>query len=295
MTTAAAAVREVEGRAGPLAALLIEGLGDGPEGRPLLAGITTAARSFRWRDRAEDARTADAFEAVDELARAFGGWARVEQVHGVDLVELGGGLSAAASAAGPGDAAPPREAAEPGGAAATRPTAGRADGLLRRGAAAGPRLLTVTVADCVPVYLSWPGGYGLLHAGWRGIAGGILEAAVRRAGAPPAALRIHLGPAIGGCCYEVGPEVEAALFGGPEGREAARDAGALLGRAGPRRAADLRRALGLRAAALGLPPDAVTASASCTACDARLHSFRRGGGAEALRLMLAFFGEPLPG
>jgi hypothetical protein len=265
---AGAGVREVSGRAGTLDALLVEELGAGPGGRPLLAGITTAERSFRWRDRGGDPATAAAFEELAGFAGRFGGWARVEQVHGAELVEVG--------------SAPPPE-----------PTLGRADGLLRRAGTGGPRLLTVTVADCVPVYLAWPGGYGLLHAGWRGVAAGILESAVRRIGAPPAALRAHLGPAIGGCCYEVGPEVETALFGDVAGREAARAAGALLDRGGPRRAADLRRALALRAEALGVPAGSVTTSPSCTACDTRLHSFRRGGGPEARRLMLAFLGEPL--
>ena len=42
-------------------------------------------------------------------------------------------------------------------------------------------LLTVTVADCIPVYLVVPGrGVALLHAGWRGTAGGILRAGVER-------------------------------------------------------------------------------------------------------------------
>ena len=73
-------------------------------------------------------------------------------------------------------------------------------------------LLTVTVADCVPVYLVAPGrGIALLHAGWRGTAGGILGlglAALQKAtGAPVSDLLMHCGVGICGECYEVGSEV----------------------------------------------------------------------------------------
>jgi copper oxidase (laccase) domain-containing protein len=73
-------------------------------------------------------------------------------------------------------------------------------------------LLTVTIADCVPIYLVIPGhGLALLHAGWRGIAGGILERGlaglVEATGSPPADVVMHCGIGICGDCYEVGPEV----------------------------------------------------------------------------------------
>jgi YfiH family protein len=64
--------------------------------------------------------------------------------------------------------------------------------------------LLVLVADCLPVALAGGGRIAMLHCGWRGLAGGIVEAALRRFGEPPAAA---LGPCIGRCCYEVGPEV----------------------------------------------------------------------------------------
>jgi YfiH family protein len=79
-------------------------------------------------------------------------------------------------------------------------------------------LMTVTVADCVPVFLLDPESrcIALLHAGWRGVAAGILDrgiaalAALR--GSAAGGLQVHLGPAICGSCYEVGPEV-LARFG----------------------------------------------------------------------------------
>ena len=77
--------------------------------------------------------------------------------------------------------------------------------------------LAVTIADCVPVFLAHPSGAAaLLHAGWRGIAGGILGVALRdlrAAGFAAADLSMHLGPAICGDCYEVSPDVYNTLTG----------------------------------------------------------------------------------
>ena len=70
--------------------------------------------------------------------------------------------------------------------------------------------LLVLVADCLPVALAAPGRVAMLHCGWRGLAGGILERALGTFPAPPAAA---LGPCIGRCCYEVGPEVLEAFAG----------------------------------------------------------------------------------
>jgi YfiH family protein len=61
----------------------------------------------------------------------------------------------------------------------------------------------VFVADCLPIALAGPGGVALLHAGWRGLAGGIIASGVGAVEATTAAL----GPGIGPCCYEVGEEV----------------------------------------------------------------------------------------
>ncbi|MBN1178543.1 MAG: peptidoglycan editing factor PgeF [Anaerolineae bacterium] len=72
-------------------------------------------------------------------------------------------------------------------------------------------------ADCAPVLLFDPvhRAVGLVHAGWRGAANGVVAAAVaafaRHAGSRPADLWAGVGPAIGPCCYEVGPEVAEAV------------------------------------------------------------------------------------
>jgi YfiH family protein len=71
--------------------------------------------------------------------------------------------------------------------------------------------LLVLAADCLPIALAGGGRVAMLHCGWRGLAAGILERAVERFDAPPAAA---VGPGIGHCCYEVGREVLDA-FGAP--------------------------------------------------------------------------------
>jgi YfiH family protein len=73
-------------------------------------------------------------------------------------------------------------------------------------------LLTVTIADCIPIYLVAPGrGVALLHAGWRGTAGGILSRGLERLAAAtkcsPSEIVMHCGVGICGECYEVGSEV----------------------------------------------------------------------------------------
>jgi YfiH family protein len=71
----------------------------------------------------------------------------------------------------------------------------------------GVPMLKLT-ADCVPIAIARVDGepaLTLLHAGWRGLAEGIVASGVRALG--PGRLAAAVGPAIGPCCYEVGPEV----------------------------------------------------------------------------------------
>jgi purine-nucleoside/S-methyl-5'-thioadenosine phosphorylase / adenosine deaminase len=82
----------------------------------------------------------------------------------------------------------------------------RADGHLVEEAGTVP---LVFVADCLPVALRGPGGVAMVHAGWRGLAGGIVAAAAAAVEATSAAV----GPGIGPCCYEVGEEVLGAFAG----------------------------------------------------------------------------------
>ncbi len=72
------------------------------------------------------------------------------------------------------------------------------------------RPLLVQVADCVPILLAADQAVGAVHAGRRGVVLGVVDAAVaalERAGVDPAQVRAAIGPAIGGCCYEL-PEEE---------------------------------------------------------------------------------------
>jgi polyphenol oxidase len=73
--------------------------------------------------------------------------------------------------------------------------------------------LLVLAADCYPVALSDGKSVAMLHCGWRGLAAGIVENGVKEISATAAAI----GPAIGKCCYEVGPEVLEAFAGLGEG------------------------------------------------------------------------------
>lgn len=81
---------------------------------------------------------------------------------------------------------------------------------------------TVLVADCLPVLLAAPEGSGVAaaHAGWRGLAGGVLERTVaalcEAAGCEPAELSAWLGACIGPERFEVGDEVRAAFLDRPQ-------------------------------------------------------------------------------
>lgn len=68
------------------------------------------------------------------------------------------------------------------------------------------RVLAVQTADCVPVLLAGPTAVGVAHAGRAGVTLGVVPAVVAALGrldSAPGTLRVVLGPAIGGCCYEV--------------------------------------------------------------------------------------------
>lgn len=80
-----------------------------------------------------------------------------------------------------------------------------------------PGLVLVTLhADCAPILLVDPAGpvISAVHAGWRGtvgdIAGRVVQEMRHRFGSEPGRIRAFIGPAIGPCCYDVGPEVVAA-------------------------------------------------------------------------------------
>jgi copper oxidase (laccase) domain-containing protein len=114
----------------------------------------------------------------------------------------------------------------------------------------------------------------MLHAGWRGTAAGILGVAVRRLAAlrrPARELRVLLGPAICGRCYEVSPDVYGQLTGRAVGAPTTVSLHEVL--------ADLARTLGVRE---------VHATALCTRCDNdRLFSHRAGDAGRQLGVLVA--------
>lgn len=121
-------------------------------------------------------------------------------------------------------------------------------------------VLVVGVADCVPVFLWDAAGrrLALVHAGWRGTAAGIVARGIERlvsSGAAVTDVHVALGPSIGPCCYEVGPEVVAALPGAVRPTQTGRTH------------LDLRDANRSQALALGVPAPQIFATPPCTACD----------------------------
>lgn len=161
-------------------------------------------------------------------------------------------------------------AGEAGSFADTDAVVSRAPGLL----------LTVRTADCVPILLAAPDqGVGLVHAGWRGLVAGVVEAAVARFPRPES-LQAALGPAIGPCCFEVGPEVAARFPGASRpGR--------------PRPFVDLWKAAAARLVAAGVPGAAVHGSGICTRCHQHLLYSHRGSGGRPGRI-LAFAAAVAP-
>jgi YfiH family protein len=74
-------------------------------------------------------------------------------------------------------------------------------------------VLAVLTADCLPLLLSAESGaeVAAIHAGWRGLSAGVIEATLRHFESPPGHIKVWLGPAIGPASYEVGDEVRAAF------------------------------------------------------------------------------------
>jgi copper oxidase (laccase) domain-containing protein len=139
-------------------------------------------------------------------------------------------------------------------------------------------LLTVTIADCVPVYLVVPDrGIALLHAGWKGTAGGILGRGIERlmaeTGCGASDVIMHCGVGICGECYEVGYEVMAGCGPPAEGP-------------GPWHI-DLRKRLVAEAAAVGV--SSITSSSWCSAHDhSHFYSHRASRGTDGR--MVAYIG-----
>jgi len=129
----------------------------------------------------------------------------------------------------------------------------------------------VLTADCLPVLMTNTAGteVAAVHAGWRGLVNGVIEAAVARFSAPRSQLIAWLGPALGPTAFEVGPEVrEAFLASARDHRDA------FVASAGDRYLADLALLGRQRLARAGV--SSVTCSTHCTYSEAELfYSYRR--------------------
>ena len=139
------------------------------------------------------------------------------------------------------------------------------------------RVCAVLVADCMPVLFCDRTGdrVAAAHAGWRGLAGGVLEATMDAAGFVPDRTLAWLGPAIGPACFEVGDDVRAA-FVDAAGTTVAEVRAAFVPHAPGKWLADLAALARIRLGAVGV--QAVLASNQCTMSDARrFYSYRRDG------------------
>ena len=153
------------------------------------------------------------------------------------------------------------------------------DGLVSR----DPRcVLSVTVADCLPVFLSSAdtGAFGLVHSGWKGtgIAGRAVDLMIGEFGCDPRSIQACIGPGIGPCCYSVDEE-RAEAFG--------REHGTGVVRRGDSVRLDLRAANIRILAERGV--ERIRVIETCTSCSRFLGSFRREGPSGFTR-MLAFIG-----
>ncbi len=209
--------------------------------RPSVLGFLAGRAGFTTRERGEH-------PPVHEGARVYG----LAQVHSDRIVRLSGGE----------DPAEVRRI--------------EADGLVS--SSEGGIVLTVRVADCVPVLLASPEGRAVaaIHAGWRGISAGIVKRGIamvcEASSCDPADLHAAAGPAIGPCCYEVDLETGGRIAA-PAGDGVL---SAVYGDGKVR--ADLWRAVSNQLSAAGLRQDRIDAIRVCTRCHAWLfHSFRRDG------------------
>ena len=153
--------------------------------------------------------------------------------------------------------------------------------------------LAVFGADCGLALLWCPQkpALGVAHAGWRGLAAGVLVRAVEElcalASVEPREIRAGLAPAIRACCYAVGPEVREALTRAPGNL-----ATAFVAR-GDRLWLDVEEACVGQLVAAGLSPDDVVRTGVCTACRRDLFYSARGDGEPTGRCVLvAMMEEP---
>lgn len=130
--------------------------------------------------------------------------------------------------------------------------------------------LTVTVADCLPIFIYTETGVGILHGGWRGVADGVVENGIKKFKEMTNCLLeeifLKVGPSIDSCCFEVGNDV-AEVF--QKYSEAVQDENG-------RKFVDLKKVVQQIALQEGLLEERIDISSECTAClPEKYFSFRR--------------------
>ncbi len=206
----------------------------GRRGGASRGGFAELNLSFRVGDAADAVR--ENWRRVSAVAGSGIRFARAQQVHGSRVVTLD---SADADA-------------------------GEADAMATR---LGGTALGILTADCVPILLIAPHHrvVAAVHAGWRGTLAGITQRAVAHLEAafdvPPSALQAALGPAIGGCCYEVARRIVDEL----EQRWGAMP-DAVQKDTGPKVKMDLRRANAAILARAGVRAGNIVSLGPCTRC-----------------------------
>lgn len=159
------------------------------------------------------------------------------------------------------------------------------------------RVVSVRVADCVPILMAdrRQRAVAAVHAGWRGTAAGVVQAAVdafEAAGVPASDLVAAIGPSIGACCYEVDRVVREAF----ERQQAGAAAWFSDGRSGAHFRLDLRRANRDQLIGCGVPAAAIVDAGACTFGDEhRWHSHRRDGAAAGRMVAAIRLGAGMPG
>lgn len=127
------------------------------------------------------------------------------------------------------------------------------------------RLIAVKTADCIPILVVDPRlrAVAAVHAGWRGTAQRIAARAIQdmqsRFSSRPDDLLVAIGPGIGKCCYEVGPEVARQFSEFVDSN----------------RHVDLAAANRRQVENCGVPHDQIYTADLCTMCSSDFHSFRR--------------------
>jgi YfiH family protein len=143
-------------------------------------------------------------------------------------------------------------------------------------------ICVVMIADCMPVLLCDAAGraVGAAHAGWRGLASGVVEKTAQRvadlAGTHPGSLHAYLGPSIGPAAFEVGADVRDAFMNGVDDSQRAATARAFVPRveAPGKYLADLPALARLRLQRLGVTQ--ITGGDACTVTQReRFYSYRR--------------------